>query len=84
MVPVWYPAPAPPHLITPHAAPKGYWPESLYTAPSDHALAFDIETAKYVRSNPFKLKRRVGLTPACYYTSHISHLTRLTYNTYLR
>ena len=25
---------------------QGYWPDGLYTAPSDEALAFDIETAK--------------------------------------
>lgn len=44
---------------------QGYWPEGLYTAPSDEAMAFDIETAKDLGYN--LLRKHVKVEPMRWY-----------------
>jgi beta-galactosidase/beta-glucuronidase len=44
---------------------QGYWPEGLYTAPSDEALVFDIETAKDLGYNV--LRKHVKVEPLRWY-----------------
>jgi hypothetical protein len=38
---------------------QGYWPDGLYTAPSDEALAFDIAAAKEMGFNMLRLHAKV-------------------------
>ena len=44
---------------------QGYWPESLYTPPSDEAMIYDIETAKRLGFN--LLRKHVKVEPARWY-----------------
>jgi hypothetical protein len=44
---------------------QGYWPESLYTPPSDEAMIYDIETAKSLGFNV--LRKHVKIEPARWY-----------------
>ena len=44
---------------------QGYWPESLYTPPSDEAMIYDIETAKSMGFN--LLRKHVKVEPARWY-----------------
>ena len=44
---------------------QGWWPDGLYTAPSDEALRFDIETLKRVGFN--MCRKHVKVEPARYY-----------------
>ena len=44
---------------------QGYWPDGLYTAPSDEAMVFDIETAKEMGFN--LLRKHVKVEPLRWY-----------------
>ena len=44
---------------------QGWWPDGLYTAPSDEALRFDIETAKVMGFN--MLRKHVKVEPLRWY-----------------
>lgn len=44
---------------------QGYWPDGLYTAPSDEALIFDIETVKKLGYN--MLRKHIKIESARYY-----------------
>ena len=44
---------------------QGYWPDGLYTAPSDEALAFDIQTAKELGFN--MLRKHIKVEPMRWY-----------------
>ncbi len=44
---------------------QGWWPDGLYTAPSDEALEFDIQTAKAMGFN--MLRKHVKVEPARWY-----------------
>ena len=44
---------------------QGYWPESLYTAPTDEALIYDIQTAKAMGYN--MLRKHIKVEPARWY-----------------
>ncbi len=44
---------------------QGYWPDGLYTAPSDEALIFDIETAKAMGFN--LLRKHIKIEPLRWY-----------------
>lgn len=44
---------------------QGWWPDGLYTAPSDEALRFDIETLKKLGFN--MCRKHVKVEPARYY-----------------
>jgi len=44
---------------------QGYWPDGLYTAPSDEALIYDIETAKDLGYN--MLRKHCKIEPARWY-----------------
>ena len=44
---------------------QGYWPESLYTPPSDEAMVYDIQTAKSLGFNT--LRKHVKVEPARWY-----------------
>lgn len=44
---------------------QGWWPDGLYTAPSDEALRFDIETAKAMGFN--MLRKHVKIEPLRWY-----------------
>jgi hypothetical protein len=44
---------------------QGWWPDGLYTAPTDEALRFDIETLKRMGFN--MLRKHVKVEPARYY-----------------
>ena len=44
---------------------QGWWPDGLYTAPTDAALRFDIETLKKLGFN--MLRKHVKVEPARYY-----------------
>lgn len=44
---------------------QGYWPESLYTPPSDEAMIYDIRTAKSLGFNT--LRKHVKVEPARWY-----------------
>lgn len=44
---------------------QGYWPEGLYTAPSDEALRWDIQQAKALGFN--MLRKHVKIEPARWY-----------------
>ena len=44
---------------------QGWWPDGLYTAPSDEALRFDIETAKAMGFN--MLRKHVKVEPLRWY-----------------
>jgi len=45
---------------------QGYWPDGLYTAPSDEALKYDIEQAKALGYN--MLRKHIKVEPARWYT----------------
>lgn len=44
---------------------QGFWPDGLYTAPSDEALRFDLETAKRLGFN--MIRKHVKVEPARWY-----------------
>ena len=44
---------------------QGYWPDGLYTAPSDEALVFDIQTAKDMGFN--MLRKHIKVEPLRWY-----------------
>ena len=44
---------------------QGYWPDGLYTAPTDEALAFDIEATKQMGFNT--IRKHVKVEPARWY-----------------
>lgn len=44
---------------------QGYWPDGLYTAPSDEAMIFDIQTAKSLGYNV--LRKHIKVEPARWY-----------------
>ena len=44
---------------------QGYWPDGLYTAPSDEALIFDIQTAKSMGFN--LLRKHIKVEPMRWY-----------------
>ncbi len=44
---------------------QGYWPDGLYTAPTDEALRFDLETAKALGYN--LVRKHVKVEPARWY-----------------
>ena len=44
---------------------QGWWPDGLYTAPSDEALRFDIETAKAMGFN--MLRKHIKIEPMRWY-----------------
>ena len=44
---------------------QGYWPDGLYTAPSDEAMIFDIEQAKALGFN--MLRKHIKLEPLRWY-----------------
>ncbi len=44
---------------------QGYWPDGLYTAPTDEALRFDLETAKSLGYN--LIRKHVKIEPARWY-----------------
>ena len=44
---------------------QGYWPDGLYTAPSDEALIFDIQTAKAMGFN--LLRKHIKVEPMRWY-----------------
>jgi len=44
---------------------QGWWPDGLYTAPTDEALAFDIETTKRLGYN--LIRKHVKVEPARWY-----------------
>ncbi len=44
---------------------QGYWPDGLYTAPSDEALIFDIQTAKKCGFNT--LRKHIKIEPMRWY-----------------
>ena len=44
---------------------QGWWPDGLYTAPSDEALAFDIEKTKEMGFN--LIRKHVKVEPARWY-----------------
>ena len=44
---------------------QGYWPDGLYTAPSDEALRFDIQTAKDLGFN--MLRKHIKVEPLRWY-----------------
>lgn len=44
---------------------QGYWPDGLYTAPTDEALAYDPETAKAMGFN--MIRKHVKVEPARWY-----------------
>ena len=44
---------------------QGYWPDGLYTAPTDEAMVFDIETAKRLGYNV--LRKHVKVEPLRWY-----------------
>jgi len=45
---------------------QGWWPDGLYTAPTDEALRYDIETAKRLGCN--MLRKHVKVEPQRFYT----------------
>lgn len=44
---------------------QGYWPDGLYTAPSDEALAYDVETVKRLGFN--MVRKHIKIEPARWY-----------------
>ena len=44
---------------------QGYWPDGLYTAPTDEALRFDIEATKHLGFN--MIRKHVKVEPARWY-----------------
>ena len=44
---------------------QGWWPDGLYTAPTDEALRFDIETQKRMGFNT--IRKHVKVEPARWY-----------------
>jgi len=44
---------------------QGYWPDGLYTAPTDEALAFDIQAAKDLGYN--MIRKHIKIEPARWY-----------------
>jgi len=44
---------------------QGFWPDGLYTAPTDEALAFDIEAAKAMGFNT--IRKHIKIEPARWY-----------------
>ena len=44
---------------------QGYWPDGLYTAPTDEAMVFDIETAKAMGFN--MLRKHIKVEPLRWY-----------------
>jgi len=53
---------------------QGYWSDGLYTAPSDAALAYDVETAKRLGFN--MLRKHIKIEPLRWYY-HCDHLGML-------
>lgn len=39
---------------------QSYWPDGLYTAPSDEALASDLQAAKELGLNTIRLHQKVN------------------------
>ena len=52
-------------LIIPGALDQGYWPDGIYTAPTDEALRFDIEAAK--RLGLVAVRKHVKVEPQRWY-----------------
>ncbi|MEG1923149.1 MAG: glycoside hydrolase family 2 TIM barrel-domain containing protein [Clostridia bacterium] len=50
---------------------QGYWPDGLYTAPSDEAIIFDIKTAKLLGFNT--IRKHIKIEPLRWY-SHCDKL----------
>jgi hypothetical protein len=44
---------------------QGFWPDGLYTAPTDEALAFDIKAIKAMGFNT--IRKHIKVEPACWY-----------------
>ena len=44
---------------------QGYWPDGLYTAPTDEALIYDIETMKSLGFN--MIRKHIKIEPARWY-----------------
>jgi hypothetical protein len=44
---------------------QGFWPDGLYTAPNDEALAFDIKAIKAMGFNT--IRKHIKVEPACWY-----------------
>ena len=53
---------------------QGYWPESLYTPPSDEAMIYDIETAKHLGFN--MIRKHLKVECARWY-AHCDHIGML-------
>ena len=52
-------------LMLPGALDQGYWPDGVYTAPTDAALRFDIEAAK--RLGLIAIRKHLKIEPDRYY-----------------
>jgi enterochelin esterase-like enzyme len=52
-------------IMLPGALDQGYWPDGVYTAPTDTALRFDIEAAK--RLGLLAIRKHLKLEPERYY-----------------
>ena len=56
------------------ALDQGYWPDGLYTAPTDEALRYDIETAKKLGFNLLRKHAKVEPARWYYYCDHLGML----------
>ena len=45
---------------------QGWWPDGLYTAPTDEALVYDIQKTKYLGFN--MIRKHIKVEPARWYT----------------
>ena len=52
-------------IMLPGALDQGYWPDGVYTAPTDAALRFDIEAAK--RLGLVAIRKHLKIEPERYY-----------------
>ncbi len=52
-------------IMLPGALDQGYWPDGIYTAPTDAALRFDIEAAK--RLGLVAIRKHLKIEPERYY-----------------
>jgi beta-galactosidase/beta-glucuronidase len=52
-------------ILLPGALDQGYWPDGIYTAPTDEALRFDIEAAK--RLGLVAVRKHLKVEPERYY-----------------
>lgn len=52
-------------IMLPGALDQGYWPDGIYTAPTDEALRFDIEAAK--KLGLIAVRKHVKVEPERYY-----------------